>query len=63
MAGLAILGWWHYVWHPSGFFGLGFAGLLTVAVSITIWTGLVLRHDPDVALPKLSDVLRGKLSW
>ena len=62
-AGIAILGWWQHIWHPSGIFGLGLAGLLTVLVCVSIWAGLVLRHDPHVAMPKLSDVLRGKQPW
>ena len=63
LAGLAILGWWHYVWHPSGWVGLGLAGVLTIVVSTAIWTGLVLRHDPHVTVPRLSDILRGRFSW
>ena len=62
-AGLVVMGWWENLWHPSGWFGLGIAGLLTVLVSVAIWIGMVLRHDPDVPLPRISDVLPRRLQW
>jgi O-antigen/teichoic acid export membrane protein len=61
-AGLAILGWWHHLWHPAGFFGLGLAGALTVAVCAALWTNLVLRNDPHIAIPTVTNLLRGKLA-
>jgi O-antigen/teichoic acid export membrane protein len=61
-AGLVLLGWWHYTWHPSGLFGLGLAGLLTLVISGGLWAGLVLRHDPHVVLPRFADLLRGRLA-
>jgi O-antigen/teichoic acid export membrane protein len=61
-AGLAVLGWWHHIWHPNGFFGLGIAGALTVAVCAALWTTLVLRNDPHIAVPTVSNLLRGKLA-
>ena len=61
-AGLTLLGWWAFVWHPSGIIGLGIAGLLTVAVSAALWGGLVLRHDPHLAVPRLGDLLRGRVA-
>ncbi len=59
--GLALLGWWAFVWEPTGFFGLGIAGVATILVSTVLWGGLVLRHDPHIAVPPLSDLLRGRL--
>ncbi len=59
-AGLAVLGWWHFLWAPSGLFGLGLAGLLTVLVCAGLWIGLVLRHDPHVAVPRFADLARGR---
>ncbi len=60
-AGLAVLEWWERLWHPAGLIGLGIAGLLTIAVSVAIWTGLVLRHDPHVTTPRLSDFIPWRL--
>ena len=62
LGALAALGWWHQIWHPTGLFGLGLAGILTIAVTALIWVGLVLRNDPHVAVPRLSDVMRGRLT-
>jgi O-antigen/teichoic acid export membrane protein len=60
-AGLAILEWWERLWQPAGFIGLGIAGVLTVVVSVVIWTGLVLRHDPHISTPRLSDFIPWRL--
>ena len=56
-AALAILEWWQRIWNPTGLFGLGVAGLLTIFVSAAFWSGLVLRHDPHVSVPRLSDLI------
>ncbi len=61
-AALALLIWWDHLWQPSGFFGLAIAGLLTVGVTAALWSGLVLRHDRHVALPPISDLLRGRFA-
>ncbi len=61
-AGLALLGWWEFLWHPTGFFGLAVAGVLTVLVSAALWGGLVLRHDPHLAVPRVGDLVRGKFA-
>ncbi len=60
-AALAVLEWWQQIWHPSGLLGLGVAGLLTIVVSGAVWTGLVLRHDPHVAVPRLSELIPWRL--
>jgi O-antigen/teichoic acid export membrane protein len=61
-AGLVLLGWWEFLWHPTGFFGLAIAGVLTVLVSGVLWGGLVLRHDPHLAVPRFGDLLRGRVA-
>lgn len=60
-AALVMLGWWEWIWHPSSWFGLGVAGALTVAVSVAIWGGLVLRHDVHVPIPRLSEFIPWRL--
>ena len=63
VAGLAALGWWHQIWHPSGLVGLGIAGVLTVIVTTVIWTQLVLRNDPHVTLPQFRALFEGRHPW
>jgi O-antigen/teichoic acid export membrane protein len=62
LAAMAILGWWHHVWHPTGLFGLGIAGALTVTISALLWAYVVLRNDVHIAVPPMSQLLRGRLA-
>jgi O-antigen/teichoic acid export membrane protein len=62
LAALALLIWWEHLWQPTSLFGLGIAGLLTVVITATLWGGLVLRHDRHVAVPPISDMLRGRFA-
>jgi O-antigen/teichoic acid export membrane protein len=62
LAALSLLIWWDYIWQPTSFFGLAIAGLLTVLVTAALWGGLVLRHDRHVAIPPVSDLLRGRFA-
>ena len=56
---LLALGAWGDLFQPSGLFGLGVAGTLTVIVCALLWSEFVLRDDPHVQLPRLSQVVRG----
>lgn len=58
-AAFMSLALWYEIWRPHGLFGLGVAGVLTVAVCVILWTELVLRDDPHVKVPRLSLLLRG----
>lgn len=50
------------LWHPTSFFGLGFAGILTVGLCGLMWTEMVLRNDAHLRLPRVSDLLRGRFA-
>ncbi len=50
------------LWHPTSFFGLGFAGMLTVVLCGLMWTEMVLRNDAHLRLPRVSDLLRGRFA-